>query len=93
MNEYLNWEFLASFTGVVTVVTLLIQFLKLKLDKVWKIPTRFFVYGMSIVLLFTVEYFTKGLAIDQIPLILLNGVIVTITSLGTYEVSFKKLEK
>lgn len=92
MNEYLTWEFLANFAGVVTAVTILIQFLKLPLDKFLKVPTRFWVYGMSTILLFITEYFTKGIVLAQIPLILLNGVLVAMSAMGTYELTFKKLE-
>ncbi len=93
MNEYLTWEFLGNFAGVVVAVTILIQFLKLPLDKVWKVPTRFFVYGISLVLLVAVEYFTKGIVVDQIPLLLINAVLVTISAMGAYELTFKKLEE
>ena len=93
MNEYLTWEFLGNFAGVVVAVTILIQFLKLPLDKVWKVPTRFFVYGISLLLLVAVEYFTKGIVVDQIPLLLINAVLVTISAMGAYELTFKKLEE
>lgn len=91
-NDYLTWEFIGSFAGMIAVVTLLIEFLKLPLDKVWKIPTRFLVYAISVVLLFVTEYFTKGITVDNIPLLLLNGVLITMASMGLYDGVVKKIE-
>ena len=50
---------------MVAVVTLIIEFLKFQTDKVWKIPTRYLVYVISVVLLFITEYFTKGVVIEK----------------------------
>lgn len=92
MNEYLTWEFLGTFSGMVGAVTLLVQFLKLPFDKVWKIPTRYIVLFISMALLFAVEIFTTGFDPQRIPLVVLNAVVVSVASLGTYEVTIQKIE-
>lgn len=93
MNEYLTWDFLGGFVGMVAVVTLIIEFLKFQTDKVWKIPTRYLVYVISVVLLFITEYFTKGVVVEKIPLLFLNGILVTMTSMGVYDGIVKKIEE
>lgn len=91
-TDYLSWEFLGTMAGIVTVTTLLTQFLKLPLDKVWKIPTRYIVFVIALILLFAVEYVKGSLTIDRSIMILLNAVVVTMASLGTYETTIRKLE-
>lgn len=91
MNEYLTWEYLSSFAGIVAAVTLIIQFTKMPLDRIWKIPTRFVVLIISVALLFAVEWVTKGFVEpEKIILLLLNGIVVSMASMGAYEVTFKK---
>ncbi len=93
MNEFLTWEYLGTFAGVVAAVTMIVQFLKLPMDRVWKIPTRFLVFIIALVLLFTVQYFTGEITADVAALTIINAVVVTMAALGTYEVTVKKLEQ
>jgi hypothetical protein len=92
MSEYLTWEFLGTFAGVVAVVVLIVQFLKLPLDKVWKIPTRYIVYVIAAGILFAVQAVTSVLAPGDIIITLLNAVVVTMAAMGTYDVTFAKLK-
>ena len=92
MNEYLTWEFLATFAGAVAAVTLIVQFLKLPADKVWRIPTRFLVFAISLIVLFAVMFFTDAITPEKAALTVLNAVVVTMASMGTYEATFAKLE-
>jgi hypothetical protein len=46
-----------------------------------------------VVLLFITEYFTKGVAVEKIPLLFLNGILVTMTSMGVYDGVVKKIEE
>ncbi len=92
MNEFLTWEFLGTMAGVVMATTLITQFLKMPLDKVWKIPTRFIVFLIALILLFAVDLVTGTFRPDRSILLVLNAVVVSMASLGTYETTFKKLE-
>ena len=93
MSEYLTWEFLGTFAGAVAAVTLIVQFLKLPIDKWRKIPTRYIVFIISLLVLFAVDIFTTKITADVAVLTVLNGFIVTLTAMGAYEVTFAKLEK
>lgn len=92
VNDYLTWEFLGTMAGAVAATTLITQFLKLPVDRLWKIPTRFVVYVIALSLLFAVEFFTGGVSAERVILIILNAVVVASASMGAYEITFKKLE-
>ena len=68
------------------------QFLKVPLDKVWKIPTRAFVYFIALAILLVATAFTTGLTPDTALLTVVNAFIVALTAYGSYEVTFKKIE-
>jgi hypothetical protein len=93
MNEYLTWEFLGTFAGATATTTLLVQFLKLQVDKVWKIPTRYIVYVIAALILFAVQVFAGALTLEDVALTLINAVVVAMAAMGAYEVTLKKLEK
>jgi hypothetical protein len=92
MEEFLTWSYLATFAGAVAAVTLIVQFLKLPMDKVWKIPTRFIVFLIALIILFAVLFFTDVITPEKAALTVLNAIVVTMASLGAYEVTFKKFE-
>jgi hypothetical protein len=94
VTEFMSWEMLATSGGAVLVTLLVVQFLKLPLDMVWKIPTRFFVYFIALILLILYEVVTVGvLTFPRTILILLNAIVVTLGAMGAYEATFKKIEK
>ncbi len=90
INEFMTWDFLGTIAGVVAATTLIVQFLKIPLDKVWKIHTRYVVYFIALILLFLVEIFTGHVTLERSILIILNAIIVTMAAMGTYEVTFKQ---
>ncbi|MFU0828485.1 MAG: DUF2231 domain-containing protein [Lachnoclostridium sp.] len=92
MNNFMNWEFLSTMAGAVAATTLIVQFLKIPLDKVWKIHTRYVVYFIAFFLLFFVEYFTGHITLERTVLNMLNAIIVAMASMGAYEVTFKQVE-
>ena len=92
-GEPLTWEYLATIAGATAATLLIVQFLKVPLDTVWKIPTRAFVYVIALVLLLGGTYFTTGLTVNTALLTAVNAVIVALTAYGAYEVTFKKIEK
>ena len=92
-TQPVTWEQLATIGGAAMAVMLIVQLLKLPLDKVWKIPTRIVVFVISAIVLTLATYFTKGLSWDTALLTLINAVIVALTAMGGYELTFAKLEK
>ena len=87
-----TWAQLATIAGAALATMLIVQLLKLPMDKVWKIPTRIIVYLIALIILMLATYFTQGLDWNTALLTVINAVIVALTAMGAYELTFKKLE-
>lgn len=92
-TEPFTWAYLASIAGATAATLLIVQFLKVPLDKVWKIPTRLFVYVIALLIMIIATVFTGGLTIETALLAVVNAFIVALTAYGSYEVTFAKLDK
>ncbi len=100
MNEYFTWELLGTFAGAVLAVTLLVQLLKLPIDKVvmklfgkdCRIPTRLIVYIMALAIVVAVEAAKGTLTWPSLGLCVLNAALVTISAMGAYELTFAKTD-
>ena len=88
-----SWEQLATIGGASMATMLIVQLLKLPLDKVWKIPTRIIVFVIAFIVLILATYFTQGLTWNTALLTAINAVIVALTAMGGYELTFKKIEE
>ena len=88
-----SWEQLATIGGAAMATMLIVQLLKLPLDKVWKIPTRIIVFVIAFIVLGLATYFTQGLTWNTALLTVINAVIVALTAMGGYELTFKKIEE
>ena len=91
-TEPFTWEYLATIAGATVATVLIVQMLKLPLDRIWKIPTRIVVYFISLVILLLATLFTSGLTVQNGILTAVNAVIVALAAMGAYEVTFRKLE-
>ena len=91
-TQPVTWDQLATIGGAALATMLIVQLLKLPLDKVWKIPTRIIVFVIAFVVLILATYFTQGLSWNTALLTIVNAVIVALTAMGGYEMTFKKLE-
>lgn len=92
-TEPYTWQYLASLAGATAATLLIVQFCKVPLDRVWKIPTRVFVYIVALAILLIATAFTTGLTIENAPLAAVNAFLVALTAYGTYEVTFAKINK
>lgn len=92
-SDPFTWAQLATVAGATAAVLLIVQLLKLPLDKVWKIPTRAVVYVISLVILLLATIFTEGITLQTGLLTALNAVIVALAAMGSYEVTFRKLDE
>ena len=87
-----TWSQLATIAGATVATLLIVQLLKLPIDKVWKIPTRIIVYVISLVILLLAQVFTDGLTVSTGLLTVFNAVIVALAAMGAYEVTFRKID-
>lgn len=87
-----TWEYLASIAGATALTLLIVQFLKVPLDRVWRIPTRLFVYFIALLILLVATAFTTGLTLQNGLMAFVNAFLVALTAYGAYEVTFAKLD-
>ena len=92
-TEPLSWEQLATIAGATLATLLVVQLLKLPLDKVWKIPTRIVAYVIALVIMILATFFTTGLTWSNGILAAVNAVIVALAAMGSYEITFAKVGK
>lgn len=92
-TEPFTWAQLATIAGATAAVLLIVQMLKLPIDKVWKIPTRIVVYVISLIILLLATLFTDGLTVQTGILTAVNAVIVALAAMGAYEMTFRKLDE
>lgn len=88
-----TWSYLASIAGATAATLLIVQFFKVPLDKVWKIPTRLFVYAIAFTILTVATAFTSGLDSNTFLLCVLNAFIVALAAYGSYEVTFARSDR
>lgn len=88
-----SWEYLATIAGATLATMLIVQLLKLPIDKVWKIPTRIIVYVIALIISLLATHFTVGLTLQNGLLTAVNAVIIALAAMGGYEVTIAKLEK
>lgn len=87
-----DWEQLATIAGATVATLLIVQLLKLPLDKVWKIPTRIVAYVIALIVMLLATFFTIGLTWSNGVLAALNAVIVALAAMGSYELTFAKAD-
>ena len=92
-TEPFSWDQLATIAGATLATLLVVQLLKLPIDKVWKIPTRIIAYLIALVIMILATYFTTGLTWNNAILAAVNAVIVALAAMGSYEITFAKLGK
>ena len=91
-TEPFSWDYLATIAGATLATMLIVQLLKLPMDKVWKIPTRVVVYLIALIISLLATAFTTGLTWENGILTAVNAVIIALAAMGAYEVTLKKLE-
>lgn len=91
-TEPFTWEQLATIAGATLATLLIVQLLKLPLDKVWKIPTRIIAYVIALIIMIVATHFTIGLTWSNAGLAAINAVIVALAAMGGYEITFAKIE-
>lgn len=90
--EPYTWEYLGTIAGAAAFTLLVVQFFKAPLDKVWKIPTRVFVYVIALATMLVATAFTSGLTIEKGILAAVNALLAALTAMGAYEITFAKTE-
>ena len=93
IGEPLTWQYLATIGGAAAFTLLVVQFFKVPLDMVWKIPTRVFAYIVALIVMLVSTAFTSGLTLQNALLVATNAFMAALSAYGMYEVTFAKTEK
>jgi len=91
--EFFTWETLATSGGAIVLVTLVVQFTKIQVDKILKIPTRAYVYILSAIILILANVFTGNTDFNTLFKCLADAVVVSAGAMGAYEVVLNRGEK
>ena len=90
MNEFITWEFLASFSGAVAAVTLLTQLFK----KYINIDPKWIALVLSVVVCASVQiFYLKDTTGAGLALMAFNIFAVLAAAVGGFEVVIKNLKK
>ena len=81
MNEFLTWEVLLTFTGLVTTTYMVTEFTK-EIPLIKKLPTKYWSYIISLILLLSVNLVTGSFRYEDIVLYLLNAIPVSLSANG-----------
>ena len=87
-QDVFEWAGLVTTAGATAAVLLIVQYLKMPLDKIWKIPTRIFVLALSFIITLCAKAFSTGLLWPDVPLLALNAFVVALAAMGAYENTF-----
>ena len=89
-----TWAYLATIAGATAATLLIVQFLKLPLDKAFgNIPTRLVAYVIALIIMLVATAFTTGLTAENALLAVVNAFVVALAAMGGYEITFAKAGK
>lgn len=89
VTDFFSWQYLGTFAGATTSVIVIMQFIK-PLAKRWlpSVPTRVWVYTVSLIILAEVELFVDTPTYDGFALVALNAFAVSLAAMGAYDQLF-----
>ncbi|MCR2045475.1 hypothetical protein [Anaerosalibacter massiliensis] len=85
MNEFMTAETLATFAGLVAAVSIVVQFTKSIIKKNFG-DQVVRIYAFIIALILTFIFAKSGQGIEGIVLTVINAILVSLTSMGAYEI-------
>lgn len=86
MNEFITIDFLATFSGLVLAVSLIVQFTKSIVKKNFG-DSMVRIYAFIIALILTFVFAKTGNGVQHYIVTLLNSILVTMAAIGGYEIA------
>ena len=84
-DDFMTVDILTTFTGITGAVIVIVQFTKSLIKK--RFPDHFVrLYSFIIALLLTFVFAREGSNIEGFVLTVINAMVITITSMGGYEI-------
>lgn len=91
MDTFLTWEYVATFAGLVFATNLFVNFTK-ELPYVKDMPTKYYTSIVAFVLIIMSNLSSGVFDYKNIPLMILNSVIITFTATGGYDFTNKTIK-
>ena len=85
MNEFMNYETLATFSGLAAAVAIIVQFTKSIIKKQFA-DYAVRIYAFVVALVLTFVFARNGEGVEGIALTVINAILVTLAAVGGYEV-------
>lgn len=83
---FLTWSILATFCGAVGLTLIIVQLIKLPLDKVLNVPTRYLVYAVCFLIMLAAQLLTGvGLSVGMIAVTAVNAALGALTAMALHE--------
>lgn len=81
MNNFLTWEVLLTFSGLVGAVYMVVEFTK-EIPIIKKIPTKYWSWIITLILLIATNIVLNTFNINDILLYCLNAIVISLSSNG-----------
>lgn len=92
MNEFLTWNTLISYTNFISIVYMIVEFTK-EMKNIKNIPTKYWSFIISFILLIISHLVLKTFEIKDILLYILSSISISLGSNGLSEFNQKGKEK
>jgi hypothetical protein len=90
MDTFLTWEYVATFAGVVFATNLFVNFTK-ELPYIKNISTKYYTSLVAFMLIVLSSLTLSTFNVKDLPLVVLNSILVTFTATGGYDFTYKKV--
>lgn len=91
LDNFVTWNFVAGYMGTVIVTMLMVQFFK-ELPFIKTIPTKYFVFIIAFLNIVATSIATNTFLISNLYLMVVNAILVSFTSTGTYDFAIKPVK-
>lgn len=92
MNEFLTWDVLTTYSGVILAVTIITQFIK-DIGFIAKIPARITAYFVATIVMMLALLFTGTFTWSAFALTFINAIFVALAANGTFDACHFTLSK
>lgn len=91
MDNFMSWSYVASFIGVTFCTQMLVEFTK-EMRYVKNVPTRYLSAIVAFILILCSTLVMATFKFIDIPLYILNSILVCYTANGGYQFNYRKVK-
>ncbi len=90
MENFLTWDYVVTFMGIVFCTSMVVEFTK-ELPYIAKIKTKYYTAIVAFFLMLFGALFLGNFVFINIPLMMLNAILVAFTTTGQYDFHYRKV--